>query len=633
MKIKTFLTFVFGFFATVAVIAFAVVSSYSLSGEIEKNYVNIVNEQAKKQSANTELYIGSVTAGFKALADDIQKSDNREDYAKKYVLNRKDIIGIAVLGNGSFTVNGEGQEFALNVTDSAVEYEDGKVYIYAREEKKPSDSFGLLIKTALSGGDTLYVAYTGDGVKSIVGSAYFPVGGRLVLIDPNKNVVDDSLYLGELSTLKTASLKAAEYAQIEKVAASNSPTSLKYKAGKNEYEAGMEKIGESGWFAISVGNISAAQKEASDSTGAILIVVIIVCIAGLVMTGVTVSIFTKPLNVISRTILQIRRGDHDARIRVMARNEYGEVARLFNDLIDDIVVGEARYRTIIEMSDNVIFEWNLKNNEVFFSNNFNKKFSYRAPSDHFTDSFLIKCKVHPDDAVRYRQDLETLGKGAEFKRNEYRFKNIYGDWVWFLIRTASVKDENGEPFKIIGVMVDIDRAKKTEENLSSRASYDALTNVYNRDSIESLIENEIELLAVRKDQFAVLFVDIDDFKDFNDKFSHATGDQVLKFTSQTLGNIVQGFGMVGRYGGDEFVVCVKNSEVNNPEKIAQEILARLKEGYTADTGDHLSIDASIGVIVVRDPSKRIELVVGAADDAMYKIKKSGKSNYTIIDEQ
>ncbi|MDR0196860.1 MAG: diguanylate cyclase, partial [Oscillospiraceae bacterium] len=552
----------------------------------------------------------------------------------KSVAARSDVDSVIVVGGDGGVKLSEGDAGEDFDTGALLDHKDGRAYVYTSAEKIPTAEFGLAIKAEI-GGDTLIVIYSGESLKNIVGSAILPANGRILLVDPDSNVVDEGTMMGKLATLSTAvTTNAAEYVGIINVVESGA-SSGEFSVSRHTRAAGYAKISvnneDSGWGVVSVGDISEAKRMASESTGIITVVVVVLCIAGIVMTALASSAFTKPLNVISRTILQIRRGDHDARINVMSKNEYGEIARLFNDLIDDIVVSESRYRTIIEMSDNIIFEWNFKNNEVVFSNNFNKKFSYRAPSEHFGDSFLLKCKVHPDDAARYREDLEKLGKGGDFKRNEYRIRNIYGDYTWVLMRTASIKDANGEIQKIVGVMVDIDRAKKSEEILTTRASFDALTGVYNRDSVESLIENEIDLIAARHDEFAVLFVDIDDFKDYNDNYSHATGDQVLKFTAGVLSNIVQGFGLVGRYGGDEFVVCVKNSETNDPAKIAEEILSRLKEGYTADTGDHLSLDASIGITVVRDSSKRIEEIIGAADDAMYKIKKGGKRNYGFIE--
>ena len=86
------------------------------------------------------------------------------------------------------------------------------------------------------------------------------------------------------------------------------------------------------------------------------------------------------------------------------------------------------------------------------------------------------------------------------------------------MRTATIRDRDGNIAKIVGVIVDIDRAKKSEKLLTERASYDSLTGLYNRESIERTIDNEIELINVRKSEFAILFIDVDDFKIYNDKY-------------------------------------------------------------------------------------------------------------------
>ena len=315
----------------------------------------------------------------------------------------------------------------------------------------------------------------------------------------------------------------------------------------------------------------------------------------------------------------------------MNNNEYGQLSRAFNNLVDDIVVSEDRYRNISEMSDNIIFEWNFKTNEVVFSNNFNKKFSYRAPSNHFGDSFLLKAKIHPDDLDRYRSDLDQLEKGKNFERNEYRIKNIYGDFIWVLMRTATLKDNDGKPVKVVGVMVDIDRGKKSEQQLTERASFDALTELYNRETIENQIDNEISLSEMRKSEMAVLFIDVDDFKHYNDNYSHATGDQVLKFLAKTIKTEVDGIGFAGRYGGDEFIVLLRNAETNDPALFAQRIIAKLNEGFDADIGERLTVSVSIGIALIKDNyNTRVEYLIGKADDAMYSVKKSGKSNYAFI---
>ncbi|MCL2633955.1 MAG: diguanylate cyclase [Oscillospiraceae bacterium] len=634
MSIKSLLTFIFAIFSLSAVIAFAVGTSISLANETEREYVDMIETAAIKQAGNLQVYINTVEGSFAALLENVNSindADTDEDFSleeffKAYQGERSDITSISlVAAGGAVEVTSDENVVEKLDYDRIGSYADNKIHAY-----NPGSGIGLFAKAPVEGG-TLIVTYSGTNINRLLDGAVMPSGGRVFFLSPSRNVIDEGAYYQSLRV--STAPRMSEYIEIENLVNSLS-TKYNFRTNNNtDFFACRGDAGETGWTVVGVGNIDMAQKTASDATNVITVLTVLICIAGLVGTFFAVGVFTKPLNTISRTIMQIRRGDHDVRIKVMANNEYGEIARLFNDLIDDIVVGESRYRTIIEMSDNVIFEWNKKTNEVTFSNNFNKKFSYRSPSDHFGDSFLLKCKVHPDDAPKYREDLEKLGKGEDFKHNEYRIKNIYNDFIWVLIRTASIKDANNEIIKTVGVIVDIDRAKKSEENLVNRASYDALTNVYNRDSIESFIESEIDLVSVRREKFTIFFVDIDDFKDFNDNFSHATGDQVLKFTAQTLNNIVAGFGMVGRYGGDEFLVMAKNPDVNDPSRIAEEIMSRLSEGYTADTGDRISIKVSIGIYIVVDSSERVEIVVGAADDAMYKIKKSGKSNYFINAKQ
>lgn len=209
-------------------------------------------------------------------------------------------------------------------------------------------------------------------------------------------------------------------------------------------------------------------------------------------------------------------------------------------------------------------------------------------------------------------------------------KNIYGDYIWVLIRTATLNDKDGNPLKVVGVILDIDRAKKSEQQLTERASFDALTELYNRETIENQIDNEITLSEARKSEMAVLFIDVDDFKHYNDQYSHATGDQVLKFVARTLKNVVNEFGFAGRYGGDEFIACVRNAEINDPTRVAQDIISRLDEGFECD-GIHLTVSVSIGISMIKnDYNTRVEYIIGKADDAMYSVKKNGKSNYAFI---
>ncbi len=676
MRIKTMLIAVLTCFIIIPSIAFAVVADIQMKNVALTNYQSATSSMAGTQSGNIAEYFKTIST----TAGQIAESPNVKDFTEngnttlvkqmfdnyKLMLNSiddKKVSDLATIiiadknGNVSYTTGD-----ALATTDvvkttlkNIGNNSDGVVYCYTpdifsnfgednEERTDPifpsssgsSEDIKLVVKYT-SGSYNVIVFYNYTRLKTFTTGSQFANNTRLVLIDSNGSIIDGT-YMGNVTDNNLTyyqklvdKAKADKPTQIDNfkgTQAGDIPTTgytIKLQPKSSDTDAG--------WTLAVIAETDKAYTASSSAMGGIIGIIIAVSVIMIILCIIFVFTLTKPLKVIEETLVKVRRGDHESRINIIANNEYGEISRAFNDLIDDIVVSEGRYRTIIEMSDNITFEWNFKTNEVFFSNNFNKKFSYRAPSDHFGDSFLLKVKLHPDDSDRYHKDLERLSKGEVFEGNEYRWKNIYGDYIWVLLRTSTIRDRDGNIAKIVGVIVDIDRAKKSEKMLTERASFDSLTGLYNRETIERTIDNEIDLISVRKSEFAILFIDVDDFKIFNDKYSHATGDQVLKFVAKTITDITQGYGTAGRYGGDEFVCCIRNVDVNEPTKVAQEILNALKEGFISDNGDKLSVNSSIGISVIQDSSMRVDEIIGMADDAMYKIKKSGKSNYGILNKE
>lgn len=683
MRIKTLLITVLTCFIIIPSVAFAIVASVQMNSIALQNYTSAAKDMAEKQAGSLSQYFLTLSDTAKQIAEEpyitqftrkgktdkiktligdytmmietgINDEDSMFDLARIIISDDSGNLYYSTGDESEFTKLKEDANTKTAIKNISSMNKDGVVYCYSKdiyaeykeddsEKKDPlfpnatggSEDVKLVVKQT-SGTYDVLVFFNYTRMKDFTVGSQFAANTRLVMIDSLGSVIDGT-YLGNLTdTNLNAYNKLASAAAIgsakqvdnfKGTAAGDIPT-IGFTIKTNPIEGTEES-----WSIAVVAETDKAYKASGDATGGIIGTIVAVSILMIVAAVILVFIVTKPLKVIEETLVKVRRGDHETRINIMANNEYGEIARSFNDLIDDIIVSEGRYRTIVEMSDNIIFEWNFKTNEVIFSNNFNKKFSYRAPSDHFGDSFLLKVKTHPDDSERYHKDLERLSKGEEFEGNEYRWKNIYGDYIWILLRTATVKDRDGNIAKIVGVVVDIDRAKKSEKLLTERASYDSLTGLYNRESIERTIDNEIDLISVRKSEFAILFIDVDDFKIFNDKYSHATGDSVLKFVAQTVTDLTEGFGTAGRYGGDEFIVCVRNVETNEPTRIAQNILNTLKEGFTSDNGDKLSVNASIGISIIQDSSMRVDEIIGMADDAMYKIKKSGKSNFGILNKE
>ena len=648
MKIRTMLMMSAMLFAIIPMVIYAVFAGNMLNSDGDKEFRQTILEVVANERSTLQAYIDSANlqvdtilnnADIQAAISGRKTSNEAGNFLQQLAEQNPEIESIALVDkDGSIFCGSAGKTGQFIDNFSAYnEYADGALYF--NDIKNPEATGGgtnpTMFVKAKQGDVTLLVNYKlankGFLYSATGGSTFY--NGAVSVVDKNNNysIVDNfkvNLYYEYPA--------AVVQSQIDSLTDETTPHIIEYSpvnsTGEKWYAAMIKVGGENGLIAIAScpvsGNANNFSLPASNSIVLAVVLISLVAIAGAIVVSIIV---TKPLKTIEETLVKVRRGDHEARIPAeVSNNEYGQMSRAFNNLLDEIVVSEDRYRTITEMSDNIIFEWNFKTNEVFFSNNFNKKFSYRAPSDHFGDSFLLKAKLHEEDSERYKSDLEKLGRGEEFKHNEYRMKNIYGDYIWVLIRTATLHDKEGNPLKIVGVILDIDRAKKSEQQLTERASFDALTELYNRETIESQIDNEITLSEARKSQMAVLFVDVDDFKHYNDQYSHATGDQVLKFVAQTIKNIVGEFGFAGRYGGDEFIACIRNAEINDPTRVAQDIIARLEEGFDCD-GERLTVSVSIGISVIKDDyNTRVEYLIGKADDAMYSVKKNGKSNFAYI---
>lgn len=361
-----------------------------------------------------------------------------------------------------------------------------------------------------------------------------------------------------------------------------------------------------------------------------------ISILAVVLGFLATLLFSKPIMNIVSVITKKMRGDKNVRFEVSSYDELGQISMAFNEMFDDTYESEQRYRTIVEMTDNIVFEINFHKDNVFVSNNFNQKFSFRAKSDSLQDSFFYHARIHKDDKVRYFDDIESIIEGEKgYHQGEYRFKNIYGDFAWFLIRATKFYDRDDVPTKVVGVIVDIDREKKSEMSLIQRANLDALTQLYNRESFIKALANEFENSIMRKSYSAVLFIDLDDFKFFNDEYGHSCGDEVLKYTADSIKEVTFEKGFSGRFGGDEFVICLTDfNDRHMAGNVASEIISALNKGFISEsTGQQLSINCSIGIAFFNENGKNCEEILNAADEAMYGIKKHGKSNFGFADSR
>lgn len=324
-------------------------------------------------------------------------------------------------------------------------------------------------------------------------------------------------------------------------------------------------------------------------------------------------------------------GATDIRFKVVnSKSELGQIKISFNDLLDEVFLSEERHRTIAELSDNMLFEWDFHKERMYASPNMLAKFELNTEDATLSNGKFIDSLMEQEDAEKYKRDINQLLKNKNGYSAEYQLRTKNGAIIWVSLRANCVTDRLGEPLRVIGVMTDIDNEKKLELQLSERASYDFLSQLYNRNTFIRNLTSEIERRGTKR--VAVLFIDVDDFKFINDRYGHTIGDEVIRFVADTIRTKVDDKGgFAGRFGGDEFVLCFTNQDdISNIENISMDIINELYEGYTtADGSMHVDVKASIGVAYCPDHTEDVNELLACADTAMYFVKKNGKTNYHV----
>lgn len=237
--------------------------------------------------------------------------------------------------------------------------------------------------------------------------------------------------------------------------------------------------------------------------------------------------------------------------------------------------------------------------------------------------------IHPDDL----DELENLFKNGMIDREdhtaEFRIKHVKGHWVWIEAHAKLIFGERDHIQRLQVVGRDITERKMLEEKLSRMAFYDSLTGIPNRSLFQEKLKQTIKEADRYKRKFALLYMDIDKFKEINDTFGHDTGDELLKLFSKRVQNCLRESDTLARQGGDEFTILL--SEIKEEEDalmIAERILASLQEPWIINNIEFYTT-SSIGVAFYPKMGITFREMMKYADTAMYVAKDSGRNNIKI----
>jgi PAS domain S-box/diguanylate cyclase (GGDEF) domain len=296
---------------------------------------------------------------------------------------------------------------------------------------------------------------------------------------------------------------------------------------------------------------------------------------------------------------------------------------------ETLLLESERYRIATELSQDVIFEYDICADYMIYTNKYKELFG----TQYKVHNFYGTCNqrrdyIHPDDWGIYLELCQHLKDGKNIIEAEYRKKDRLGDFIWCQILGKTIYDDNKQPIRVIGKLVNIDMQKRELESLEYRATRDPLTGVYNKEVTIKKIDKY--LTAHKVGLHMLMFVDFDDFKSINDHYGHLQGDKILIYVISRIKEVFSEGEIIGRIGGDEFVVFagdLKNIE-EGLEKAAL-LKKELDTNYESGT-DSIRISASIGLAIYPEDGLYYEQLIDRADQALYYVKEQGKNNYMLF---
>lgn len=282
------------------------------------------------------------------------------------------------------------------------------------------------------------------------------------------------------------------------------------------------------------------------------------------------------------------------------------------------------HKTLVGLSEGVIVEWDVEKNALYCSERWQQRFGYQLSVKTLTPRMDQASHIHPDDLPLFRKKLRSFLAQDSTDFMDLRIANNEGRYLWSRIRARSTVTADGT--QINAIIYDIDELKQDAIAMKKQAQLDSLTKLLNKVSTQQTIIDYLENQQPGT-MAAMLVMDLDNFKSVNDSLGHLYGDAVLTQVGTTLRNLFRSQDIIGRIGGDEFLILLK--DIPSRELVLercqlmvdtfQELLHRLMP--------KLQVSVSVGAALAPRHGSTFADLFRHADEALYAAKRAGKCQY------
>ncbi len=365
----------------------------------------------------------------------------------------------------------------------------------------------------------------------------------------------------------------------------------------------------------------------------------------------------KPVGDLIRSIRRAINGDYQARFSCENISAFRRLSVAFNQLMscvesqvnelsenrilqNQLYENEKIYRSALELTCERVFEADLSHNRVLYGcEKYKETFPFLSTKiyDEMISLIAQHC-IFEGDSRKFVQTFSRDGLLNSYRclsmpeiMMDYRLRGDNGTFVWYSATVIFLNSRSEEGLKIIGYIKNIDERKRQEIKILNESQEDGLTGLFNKKVTESMIGGFLNAEG-HSGRHALIMVDVDNFKAINDSFGHAQGDVALTRVSQQLKHLFRNSDIVGRVGGDEFLILMKN--VSDMDSLFEKL--RLMEIYFHEirlSDPSYRVHGSVGVSLFPDDGNDYSTLFEKADTALYYSKAHGKDQFCLFSDR
>ncbi len=296
---------------------------------------------------------------------------------------------------------------------------------------------------------------------------------------------------------------------------------------------------------------------------------------------------------------------------------------------------ETRWRLALDAAGDGVWDWRVQTGEEFYSDRLLHMFGFKRGELAHSVAALDE-RTHPDDLAQMALDREAHFSGrTPTYVNEHRVRCKDGSWKWVLSRGMVVsRDAQGQPLRMIGTHTDITQRKHAEELIWHQAHIDALTGLPNRRMLRQRLNEALTHARQTESALAVVFMDLDNFKQVNDTLGHHEGDALLVEAAHRIQQHMGRTDTLARMGGDEFTLVLAGLPAGaDPVALLgprlDGLLDALQQPYLLGQSE-VFVSASMGLAMYPADASQIEDLLRHADQALYAAKGAGRNRWCVF---